>query len=448
MLAASISVLAMLGPPANDTTVEAGPEYAEIVSVAPPAEPDPLPAEPSIAAEPSPEPAPPKPEPAPDVTVTAAPEPQPPPTWQAEIFVDIYYAYNSNSPDNHLMRGFITTPRSSEIVPNVVGGFIRHPATDQEPWWIEIGLHAGPGVDSMVQAEPIAGGEHGKFAGVEVYKHIALANAGFLIRKTKTTIGAGVLESPFGLSSFWSFRNTTYTPMWQNNIVPYYFAGARISQEIPGGLRLSAWVVNGSQTYSDKYKIPSGVASLSYSPPPRKGMQALTLNSHVLFGPERESAAPEDWYILWDTTLWYAPVERFAMGAAWDYAIENPGRARELQNVYTGGGLLARGNALERENVGLHLVGRFDVLLDREGHYFGVPQWLFCPLAGADLRLWEGLTLRVQYRYDYSTNEHGFFYRREMETDDSPMLARDQHTIHFALVGLWDFWFGRRKRPK
>jgi hypothetical protein len=433
MLAASLSVLAILGPPV-------GPEFAEVVEIeAPPApdEPEPAivqpPAEPDVPTTPS--------------APTPTPEPEPEPTWQAEIFVDLYYAYNSNSPDNHLMRGFITTPRSNELVPNVIGGFIRHPATDEEPWWIEVGLHAGPGVDSMVQAEPIAGGEHGRFAGVEVFKHIALANAGIRIRKTKTTIGAGVLESPFGLSSFWSFRNTTYTPMWQNNIVPYYFAGVRVSQEVPGGLLLSAWVVNGSQTYSDKYKVPSGVASLSYSPPPRKGMHALTLNSHVLFGPERESIAPEDWYILWDTTLVWALDERFAMGAAWDYAIENPGRARALQNIYTGGGLLARGNAFERKHVRLDLVGRFDVLLDREGHYFGVPQWLFCPLAGADLAIWEGLTLRVQYRYDYSTAEHGFFYRREMDIDDSPALARDQHTVHFALVGLWDFWFGRRERP-
>ena len=43
-------------------------------------------------------------------------------TWQAEIFVDIYFAANSNSPDNHVMRARQTAPRSGEIVPSVVVG--------------------------------------------------------------------------------------------------------------------------------------------------------------------------------------------------------------------------------------------------------------------------------------------------------------------------------------
>lgn len=374
-------------------------------------------------------------------------EPEPPPTWQAEIFVDTYYAVNSNSPDNHLLRGFTTAPRSGEIVPNVVGGFIRHRANDQEPWWFELGIHAGAGVDSLVQAEPVAGGPDGRFAGVEVFKHIALANAGFRIRKSKTSIGAGVFESPLGLSSFWSFRNTSYVPMWQNNIVPYYFAGARISQEIPGGLTLSAWVVNGAQTYSDANKAPSGMASLSWSPAPRKNMSGLSLNSHVLFGPEGLSIAPEDWFILWDTTLVWAYNERFSLGAAWDFSIENPGRAQAEQNLYTGGGLVVRGTAVDSENVRLDLYLRPDCLWDRDGRFFGTPQWVFTPSAGADLALWKNLTFRVQYRYDYSTAEDGFFYRGEAITDDSPGLVNQQHTVYFALVGLWDFWFGRRKQP-
>jgi hypothetical protein len=384
-----------------------------------------------------------------DVADDPAAEPEPPATWQAEIFVDTYFAANSNSPDNHLLRGFITAPRSGEIVPNVVGGFIRHRATDEEPWWIEVGLHAGAGVDSLVQAEPVAGGLDGRYAGVEVFKHIALANAGFRVRQSKTSIGAGVLESPFGLSSFWSIRNTSYAPMWQNNIVPYYFAGARVSQELPGGLTLAGWVVNGAQTYSDLNKAPSGVASLSYSPTaaPRKGMYGLTLSSHVLFGPEGLSIAPQDWFILWDTTVVWAVNPRFSLAAAWDYSIENPGRAKAQQNLYTGGGLVVRGNVLEREHVRLDLYLRPDCLWDRDGRFFGVPQWVFTPSAGVDLALWERLSFRVQYRYDYSTAEDGFFYRGAATTDDSPGLVNQQHTVYFALVGLWDFWFGRRQQP-
>ncbi|MFV8755645.1 outer membrane beta-barrel protein [Nannocystaceae bacterium ST9] len=428
ILAAFLLVFAWAGPP----------EQVDVVAIEPPPAP-------ALAVE-GPEPAP-QPEPT-DAIEVPEPEPEPAPTWQAELFVDIFYAVNSNSPENHVLRGFTTAPRSGEIVPNVVGGFIRHRATDEEPWWFELGLHAGAGVDALVAAEPVAGGADGRFAGVEVFKHIALANAGFRIRKTKTSLGAGVLESPFGLSSFWSFRNTTYTPMYQNNIVPYYFAGARISQEIKGGLTLSGWLVNGAQTYSDANKAPSGVASLSWSPAPRKGMQALTINSHVLFGPEGRSIAAADWFILWDSTITWAFDEHFSMGAAWDLSIENPGRPKQEQNLYTGGGILARGTVMELKHAKLDLVVRPDFLWDRDGRFFGVSQWLISPSAGADLALWERLTFRVQYRYDYSTNPDGFFYRGEATTDGGPGLARQQHTVYFALVGLWDFWFGRRGPPK
>jgi hypothetical protein len=367
-------------------------------------------------------------------------------TWQAEIFIDTYYAINSNFPDNHVTRARLTAPRSGEITPAVIGGFIRHRATDEEPWWIELGVHAGAGVDALTSAEPIAGGEAGRFAGQEVFKHIALGNAGFRIRKSKTSIGAGVFESPFGLSSFWSFRNTTYTPMLQNDIVPYYLAGARISQEVPGGLTLSAWLVNGAQTYSDLNNAPSGVASLMWSPKPRKGMDGLWINSHVLFGPEGQSIAPEDWYVLWDTTITWAFDNHFSMAAAWDLAIENPGRAQAEQNLYTGGGILARGCVMERKIARMDIVLRPDFLWDRDGRFFGIPQWLIVPSAGIDLALWERLMFRVQYRYDYSTNPAGFFYRGSAITDDAPGLARDQHTVFFALTGIWDFWFGRSAR--
>ncbi len=366
-------------------------------------------------------------------------------TWQAELFVDIVYAFNSNSPDNHILRGMATSPRSNEVTANTIGAFVRHAATDAEPWWFELGFHAGAAVDSLVAAEPVPGGEDGRYAGVEVFKHIALANAGFRIRKTKTSIGAGVFESPLGLSSFWTFRNLNYTPMWQNNIVPYYFMGARISQELPGGVTLSGWIVNGMQTYSDVNKVPSGMVSLLFQPAPRKGMQGLKLQSHVLFGPETVNIAPQDWLILWDTTIAWDFDAHFSMAAAWDLTIEHPGREQSEQNLYTGGGILAKGTIFERPNARIDLTIRPDFLWDRDGRFFGVRQWLITPTATANLWLWGHLLLRLEYRYDHSTAPTGFFYRHEFTGDDDVVgHARNQHTVFMALTGLWDFWFGRR----
>jgi hypothetical protein len=434
----SLLLFAVLAPPEPSP---AQPEHVEIVAA------EPAPQQPIESPIPAPGAAEPEPTSAPAPTPTLAPEPAPEPrkTWQAEIFIDVYFAANSNSPDNHIMRGYATTPRSGEFVPGVLAGFIRHRATDEEPWWLEVGLHAGANVDSLVAAEPIAGGDNGRFAGVEVFKHLALANAGFRIRKSKTTIGGGVFESPFGLSFFWSYRGAAYTPMWHNHLVPYYLIGAQVTQEITPGLTFSAWLVNGGAAYSDNNKAPSGVGSLTWSPAPRKRMQALTIASHVLFGPEGQSIAPEDWYILSDTWITWAFDEHFSMGAAWDFAIENPGRAKAEQNLYTGGGVYARGTVLERGIARMDIVLRPEALWDRDGRFFGVPQWLITPSAEVDLALWQSLIFRVQYRYDYSTSPDGFFYRGAATTDGGPGLVGDQHTVFFALTGLWDFWFGRHK---
>ncbi len=421
-------VIALASPPMPEAPVAEGPS----AEAGPTPEPDPPVAEgPSAEAGPIPEPDP-------------SAESETPRSWQAELFVDTLYAFNSNMPANHVNRGMTTSPRTGELNVNTMGAFVRHRATDAEPWWIELGFHAGPAVDALVGPDPIPGGADGRYAGVEVFKHIALANAGVRIRKTKTSLGAGVFESPLGLSSFWTFRNSTYMPMWQNHIVPYYFSGARISQEVPGGLTLSGWVVNGAATYADANQVPSGVFSLMYSPPPRKGMAGLSVNSHVLFGPEGVDISPDDWYVLWDTTIVYDPISRFSIAAAWDFAMERPGRALAEQNLYTGGGLLLRGTAVDRPNVRFDLVVRQDVLWDRDGRFFGVPQWLITPTAGAHLRLWDHLLLRAEYRFDYSTATEGFFYRGDATTDGGPGLARTQHTLFLNLTGLWDFWFGRR----
>lgn len=438
--ASLVLVLACLAPPPAESAPPTASEQVEVVAVEPPPAPE-LPRDAFAPADTAPI----VPAPAPTPTTTPAPNPNPNPTWQAELFADLLYAVNSNTPDNHVMRGFLTSPRSGEFTPNTVGAFVRHAVNDAEPWWFELGIHAGPAVDALVGAEPEPGGADSRYAGLEVFKHIALANAGFRIRKSGTTIGAGVLESPLGLSSFWTFRNPNYTPMWQNNIVPYYFSGARITQDIPGGLTLAAWVVNGAQTYADANEAPSGMFSLTYTPKPRKGMKGLTLKSHVLFGPEGPSIAPEDWYILWDSTLVWDFDAHFTMGFCWDYAIENPGRAIGDQNVYMGGGILARGTIFESEVATIDLVLRPDFLWDRDGRFFGVEQLLLTPTATLNAYVWERLIVRAEYRFDYSNNENGFFYRGAATTDGGPDLAQLQHTVFVSLTALWDFWFGRRK---
>jgi hypothetical protein len=393
------------------------------------------------------------------------PEPEPEPdakterrgrinrTWQAELHIDVAYGFSSNWPENHLYRGMYTNPRTHELAVNNVGAFVRHPLREDEPWLFELGLHAGAAIDALTEAEPIPGGPDGKFAGSEVFKYIALANAGFALRKTKTVLAAGVFESPMGIGSFWTFRNWNYTTSWESNVVPYYLAGAKIVQPLPGNFELAGWAVNGFQTYADLNAVPSGLVTLTWARPPtlvsspRTGNTALTVSTQVYFGPESRNLGPKDWLVYWDTWAVYDFDDHFSLAAVWDLGVDRAGREAEDQSLYTGGALFARGTVFEGEHARIDLAVRPEASWDRDGRFFGVDQWLVSGTATANMWLWEHLLLRMEYRYDYSTAADGFFYREEFGSDDALGLAKQQHTVFLALTAWWDFWFGARDKP-
>jgi hypothetical protein len=393
-------------------------------------------------------------EPGRDPTAHARPR-----TWQAELFIDVAYGFNSNFPDNHVYRGMYTNPRTNELSVAAVGAFVRHRVTPREPWQFELGFHAGAAVDALTDKDPIPGGPDGKFAGSEVFKHIAVANAGFEVRKTKTFLGAGVFVSPFGLSTFWTKDNWNYTTPWESNVVPYYLTGVKIAQALPGNLELAGWVVNGFQSYADLNSVPSGVVGLTWTRPPvqvgppRTGTNSHSVATHVYFGPEDVDLHPADWLVYWDSWVVWNFDDHFGMAAVWDLGVDRVGRVGERpldregeQMLYTGGAVLARGTVFEREHVRMDLALRPEASWDRDGRFFGVEQWLISGTATASMFIWDHLLLRAEYRYDYSTAARGFFYRAEFGSDDAIALAPDQHTVFLSLTAWWDFWFGARDR--
>ena len=376
-------------------------------------------------------------------------------TWQAELFVDVAYGFNSNFPDNKVYRGMYTNPRTNELAVSSAGAFIKHAVNEREPWQFELGFHAGAAVDALTSSEPIPGGPDGQYAGSEVFKHIALANAGFELRKTGTFFGAGVFESPMGIGSFWTFNNWNYTTTWESNIVPYYLAGVKVAQKLPANLELAVWFVNGFQTYADLNSVPSGLVTLTWDRPsveveaPRTGTSKLTISTQLYFGPERVDLHPADWLVYWDTWAVWDFDKHFSLAAVWDLGVDRVGRVGDRpldpsgdQQLYTGGALFARGTVFEREHVRMDLAVRPEASWDRDGRFFGVDQWLISGTGTANMWLWGHLLLRMEYRYDHSTAEAGFFYKDEATRDDAFGLATSQHTVFLAMTAWWDFWFG------
>ena len=353
--------------------------------------------------------------------------------WAVGGFVDTQYIVNSNFPDNHIMRGTSVTPRTGEFSPNLVVGYIRRDPV-RSPWMFELALQAGPAADALYYAEPVAGGADGRYAGVEVFKHIGKANAGVKL-KSGTEIAAGLMVAPTHFGSFWAKDNWHSSITWGYSSVPFFLMGARVYQPIGDKFGIGLWIVNAYGFMGDNNKAPSGLLNLVATP-----IKNLAIVQNAYLGPEDTSLKPESWRILLDTQVVYN-TERWGIAVVGNYG-------REKLTFKDGGPIAQWANTMV--SVRWHVLGkqhtwgmaaRPEFFWDRNGRIFNESDrddWLIAGTFTNDFRLWGALLLRVEYRYDHSTAPHGFFYRGPAITDTAPGLSHDQHSVIFNFIGYFE----------
>ncbi|MGH7258144.1 MAG: hypothetical protein ACREIM_07180, partial [Nitrospiraceae bacterium] len=57
--------------------------------------------------------------------------------WQYGALVDLSYALNFNFPENHRFRSKQTTPRTNELAPNMVLGYVLKEPQRPKQWGME-----------------------------------------------------------------------------------------------------------------------------------------------------------------------------------------------------------------------------------------------------------------------------------------------------------------------
>ncbi len=354
--------------------------------------------------------------------------------WTVGGFVDASYVFNNNQPHNHIYRGTNTTPRTNEFTIPAAGAYLLR-VPDAVPFRFELALHAGAAVDALYAAEPVPGGETGRVAGTDVWKHLALANVGGKVGRTRTELGAGLFHGPMGIGGFWSKDNWNYSPSWESNAAPFYVAGARLRQDIRVGV-MEAWVVNGWQTLADVNAGPSYIVGANL------GGSTLRFGQWVYFGPEQADTDLDAWRVHTDTFV-ILDRPRWGGAAVWDFGQElrtdRPGHPRHL---WTGGALFGRVRLIQSPDTTWDLAARPEVWWDRDGVMFGARQWLASFTFTSTVVLWTHLQVRLEYRFDRSTARDGYFYVAAQTRDESPDLAREQQTLFLALVGTFDHSFG------
>jgi hypothetical protein len=439
--------LRLFAPPDGVVEAEPGsepepsqPEPSEPVPP-PPMEPEPQPVEP-VPAEPEREPVPglvdPPPERPPEEPADELPR-----TWMVGAFLDAGYVFSSNLPDNHVNRGIGTAPRTGELTAPLAVAQTRHDPTDEEPWQLELALQFGPAATALLAADPLPGGDASRFTGTEVWQHVGRANVGGRIPRLRTEITAGVMGTPIGYWSFWPKDNWLYSTPWHLNAVPYVLMGGRVLQPVGERVVLHAWVVNGWQTYADVNRVPSYMGGVHAKP-----VDGLQLGQFVYFGPEDRDTDPRAFRMLTDSWAIYE-AERWAISAVFDVMRE---RVTALPNepvaLYVIGSLSPRVTLLRasEDRVRWLLAARGEAFWDRDGRIFGVEQLLGSGSLETDVDLFGHLLLRLEYRYDRSTNPAGFFYRGQATRDTDPGLGRQQHAVYLMATGSFEHWFGMRVR--
>ena len=361
--------------------------------------------------------------------------------WEVGGFVDANYVYNSNMPDNHVNRLRSAVPRTGEFSLNLAVAYIRRDAIPgQFSPTFELALQAGPAADALMYYEPTPGGDASRFAGMEVFKHLGRANVGFKTRRG-TELSVGMHLSPVGIGIHWTPFNWNYSVSWELDGVPYYLAGLKVVHPINDRHGLQLWVVNGWQTLADTNKAPSVMLGYTYTPSAR-----FNLAEFAYFGPDQADIRMAAWRMYSDTQFTYN-VDRFGVGGLFDVGGERlTDQTGRPMTMWMTAALFTRWRVLGKQRT-WDMAARPELYWDRDGRIYGVTDNV---LLGATytnaLRLTENLLLRLEYRYDRSSAPGGYFYRGAAIDDTLPPFARDQHTLFFAVAGVFAHRFGPARK--
>ena len=187
-------------------------------------------------------------------------------------YVETYYVYDFNEPENNTRPGFIYSfNRHNEVNLNL--GFIKA-SYNKDNVRANLAVMSGTYANANLAAEP------------GVLKNVFEANAGVKISSAKNLwIDAGIFGSHIGFESAIGKDCWNLTRSILADNTPYYEAGARLSYTTDNDKWfLSALVLNGWQRIQrvEGNSIPSFGTQLTFKP-----NDAITLNSSTFIGTDK-----------------------------------------------------------------------------------------------------------------------------------------------------------------
>ena len=375
------------------TTAQADPTATQ-----PPTDPaTPAPVPPPAAAQPS------------DLPAT----PAPPPNAFLRLFgstkvsttADTYYEYNGNQPASgrNILRNF--DEKDNQFAFSYFEIAFEQLPTAQRRLGFRTDLGFGPTATWVNSTDPDEGAL--KYMQQGYISVLAPVGKGLQIDagKFNTPIGAEPTETAYN----WNYSRSLLFA-WA---APYYHVGVRAALPVSDTVTVTGFLLNGWNNAQDNNRGKTMAAQVAW-----KVLPSLTISQAWMGGPEGPNGA-SGWRHLYDTVATWTVNDRLSL-------MTNIDIGRDTLNGQTsawhGAAAYARVNILPS----WALTPRFEVFEDREGFMTGTPQTLREITLTSEHMLVKGLSIRVEYRRDWSSAD--FF---EYKTDQ---FRPQQNTILFGFI--------------
>jgi hypothetical protein len=343
---------------------------------------------------------------------------------QVTGYVDAYYGYNLNEPEDQSvgLRGVNVNSNSFQF--SVAKLSFNRPTTGPNTLGYRLDLVFGPQADSfLIPYEPIQG--------ISVQRNVLNGYLSYSVPVGKgLNIDMGKFTTFIGAEVFDTIDNWNYQQgvlfSWAQ---PFYHTGLRATYAATDKVGLGFYLVNGWNNSFDNNKGKSLGFSLTLTPNSK-----FQLIQNYLGGPEKTGTS-QGWRHLYDGILTATLTKNVALKFNYDFGIDRnafPGLPQ--QNAKWQG--IASSIRFSTSSGKVAFAPRFEYLNDAQGFATAtVPQSLKTLTLTNEYRIKPNFSTKLEYRYDFS-NQNVFKKGREGDP-----LVNDQHVF---LVGfVYAFGFGK-----
>jgi hypothetical protein len=347
--------------------------------------------------------------------------------WNYGGFVDLSYPVNFNFPENHQFRTRTTTPRTNELAPNMVLGYVRKDISTTSPWGMEFGIQGG--YDSKDFA---VGQDQPHVGGADTLRHFSRANVSYLAPiGNGLTLTAGLFNSFIGYESLYSRDNFNYSRSWIADNSPYTMFGAAAQYPVSEALTLGLYVINGYWHLAHPNDLPSYGTQVIWNPSPR-----LTFKENLYYGPDQSDTDVQFWRLFSDSIIEWRE-DDVTIALSYDIGTEEiAGRPGNPRTFWTGAALFTRWHVQGPWSVAL----RPEFYWDRNGRQTGFEQLVKSATTTIEYKLsvarFTGL-MRLEYRWDESTGAGGGFFTGGEIAPGIIGLTPSQQILFLSLI--WSF---------